>query len=444
MSLAAANVNRVSGGPASLVTGGGLRMKAVLCILSLGAGASTGCGPAKAQQPRTQRATGAPVTVAAATPVAWTAELDAIAAGCNTFARELLRPLGADGGDTFFSPFSVHAALAMTAVGARGDSFAQLAAALHLPDRTALPAAGAFVRFHDQGDRPYELAVANALWGQEGLAWEDAFASALAADFGAGFQTADFAGDPDGERRRINGWVGERTRDRIPELIVAGQVTELTRLVLTNAIFFKGRWATPFEPALTTEQPFHRADGTTVPVPLMHRRGQERHFAGDGFQVLALPYAGGGIECVVILPRAADGLRAVEERFTPTALAAWLDAAEPVKVAIWLPRFRLERRYDLVGALATLGVRDLFIQDKADLSGMTAERLAVGRVVHQAFVEVNEEGTEAAAATAVIANAPGPPPPRPVEFRADRPFLFLIRDRVHGVILFIGRSTGPA
>jgi serine protease inhibitor len=257
-----------------------------------------------------------------------------------------------------FSPFSVHAALAMTAVGARGDSFSQLAAALHVPDHAALPAAGAFVRFYGQRDRPYELAVANPLWGQEGLAWEEAFTNSLAADFGAGFHTADFA--------------------------------------------------------------------------------------GDGFQVVTLPYAGGDVECVVILPRAADQLPAVEKRFNPAALSSWLDAAEPVKVAIWLPRFRLEQRYDLVAALATLGVRDLFIPEKADLSGMTSERLAVGRVVHQAFVEVNEEGTEAAAATAVIANTLGPPPPRPVEFRADRPFLFLIRDRVHGTILFLGRSTGPA
>jgi len=419
-----------------------------------------GCGRPAAVSPqsRAQRAgehaerAAAGVTAAAdpqrasatAPPPVWSEDLAAVAAGSDRFALALHRELAGEKGNLFFSPFSIHAALAMTAVGARGDSLGQLRATLHLPAGDRLAAAGDLARFYGAADRPHELAVAAALWGQKGVAWDPTFVSTLDDRFAAGFREADFAADAEGERATINAWVASQTRGRIGTLLPPGAVNDLTRLVVASAIAFKGNWATQFSPAATADEPFHRADGTDSPVPLMRRKGRERHFQGDGFQVLTLPYVGDDLEMVVVLPRERDGLAALEAVLDTDALAEWLGDAEPVEVEIRLPRFRLDHGFDAVAALERLGVVDLFLPGRADLSGMTeAEPLSVAKVLHKAFVEVNEEGTEAAAATAVISNAPGPPPPKPVDFRANRPFLFLIRDAAHGTILFVGRYAGP-
>jgi len=368
-----------------------------------------------------------------------------VAAGSNRFAIDLYRQLRTDHENLFFSPFSIHAALAMTATGARGATLEQLVAVLHLPaDAEALLAAGDLGRFYAAADRPYTLATANALWGQAGLAWDEGFRTALAERFGTGFEEADFQNRPEEERQRINAWVAARTEGRIGALLPAGAVSELTRLCLASAIFFKGNWAEQFDIAATSPQPFHRADGPPAEVPLMHRRGRYDHARLDGFQLLAIPYRGQELEMVVVLPEAPDGLAAVEEQLTAEALLAWRRGGERIEVDLWLPRFRLDDGFDPVRHLEALGLIDLFKIGTADLAGMTkTERLSVSRVLHKALVIVDEEGTEAAAATAVIANAPGPPPPKPVEFRADRPFLFLIRDARHDTILFLGRFTGP-
>jgi serpin B len=320
-----------------------------------------------------------------------------------------------------------------------------MVAVLHLPESPdARLAAGDLGRFYSLPNRPYELAVANALWGQAGLAWESDFRSVLAERFGAGFEEVDFASAPDEARQRINAWVADRTRSRIQNLLPPGAVSELTRLCLASAIAFKGTWAEQFDAAATSPQPFRLAGRGSVEIPHMHRRGRYDHAAFDGFQLLALPYQGLDLEMVVLLPSEPDGLEAIEDRFTAESLLAWRQSAEQVDVDLWLPRFRLDFRVEPLGALEALGMRACFAPGTADLTGMTTtERLAVARVIHQAFVAVDEEGTEAAAATAVIANAPGPPPPKPVEFRVDRPFLFLIRDARHDTILFLGRFTGP-
>lgn len=375
-------------------------------------------------------------------PVAWSEGMARVADGADRYALEQYRLLADGAGDLVFSPFSIHAALAMTACGARGATLAQVRSALHLPDDDRLGDAGDLVRYYGSGDRPYDLAVASALWGQEGVAWQPDFLALLADRFSAGFREADFANDPDGGRQSVNAWVSERTSNRIPSLLAPGTITPLTRIVLANAIFFKGRWAGEFDPARTTMEPFHRADSRVVTVPLMHRKGRERHLAGEGFQLLTLPYIGGDLEMAILLPSSADGLPALETRLTPEALGEWTRTAEPVEVDIRLPRFRIEATSgtNMNGTLRTLGITDIFDPGACDLSGMTTtEKLVVSAVIHQAFVEVNEEGTEAAAATAVVGNAPGPPPPKPVEFRADRPFLFMIRDAAHGTILFMGR-----
>jgi serpin B len=376
---------------------------------------------------------------------AWSDAMASVAAGSNRFAIDLFKRLRTDHQNLFFSPFSIFTALSMTATGARGETLDQLVKVLHLPvDGEARPAAGDLGRFYAASDRPFTLATANALWGQSGLAWDDSFRAALAERFGAGFEEADFQGRPDEERQRINAWVAARTEGRIGTLLPPGAVSELTRLCLASAIFFKGDWAEPFDVAATSPQPFRRADGVTAEVPLMHRRGRYDHARLDGGQLVAIPYRGQDLEMVVLLPEAAEGLTAIEDRLTAEALLAWRRGAERVEVDLWLPRFRLDHGFDPVSHLEALGITDLFKVGTADLSGMTTtERLSVSRVLHKAFVIIDEEGTEAAAATAVIANAPAPPPPKPVEFRADRPFLFLIRDAHHDTILFLGRFTGP-
>jgi len=379
-------------------------------------------------------------------PVTWSEGTQAVADGAGRFAIAHYLRLADGADDLVFSPFSIHAALAMTACGARGATLEQLRSALHLPEADRLGDVGDLARFYASGARASELAVAGALWGQSGLAWQPDFLALLARRFSAGFQEAAFAADPDGARERVNAWVADHTRSRIPALLAPGTIDPTTRIVLASAVSFKGRWAEQFDPARTTPEPFHRADGTSVTLPLMRRKGRERHLAGDGFQLLVLPYLGRDLEMVVVLPAAPDGLAALEARLSPEALAEWTGRAEPVEVEIFLPRFRIERKAGTMmnASLGALGIRDLFDRDACDLSGMTAaEKLVVSAVVHQAFVEVNEEGTEAAAATAVIGNAPSPPPPKPLEFRADRPFLFLIRDAAHGTILFMGRlATG--
>lgn len=398
-----------------------------------------------AAEPATDPTDGSAADIGAREPVATppSGSLDEVAAGMNRFACEFHRAHGG-AGNAVFSPFSIHASLAMTAAGARGTTYDQMQSVLHLPDRERIAAAGDLARTATGDTRSSELSAANALWGQRGIAWNPTTMALLADRFAAGLQEADFAGDTAGALGAINRWVAARTGGRIDGLLAPGSLSPLTRLCLVSAVSFKGSWRTTFDPDLTAPQPFHRADGGDGEVPLMHRRGRERHHAAEGVQVLVLPYEGDGIEMVVILPERADGLPAVEEALSEEAITGWLEAAEPVEVAIWLPRFRIDHRFDAVSTLQSLGIDALFTPGAADLTGLAdKEPLSVARVIHQAFIDVDEEGTEAAAATAVITNAPAPAPPRPVTFRADRPFLFLLRDARHGTVLFLGRFAGP-
>lgn len=400
-------------------------------------------GKSAASVPRTAARTTAEPPPAA--PVEWTAALGATADGLGRFAFGFHRQRSGEAGNLFFSPLSIHAALAMTAAGARGETLDQLRRVLALPEEDGPGAAGDLARFTAANRGPVALDIASALWGQAGIAWKRDFVSVLDERFGAGFRQADFSGDPEGERGRINAWVARETGDRITSLVPAGTIFPLTRLVVASAIAFKGSWREEFDPAMTTEQPFHRADGVTSRAMLMRREGIERLHQGEGFQLLRLPYEGGGLEMVVVLPAANDGIAALESAITAEDFARWVDAAEETEVEIHLPRFRIDRWFEASATLTALGVTDLFTAGRADLGGMTdAERIAISKVFHQAFVEVDEKGTVAAAATAVVANAPAPPPPRPVVFRADRPFLFVIRDSVRGTVLFLGRLSDPA
>ena len=229
----------------------------------------------------------------------------------------------------------------------------------------------------------------------------------------------------------------------MPDVLGPGDVTPLTRLVLANAIYFKRDWHTKFDKAATADAPFHLADGSRTTAPLMHQEAEYRYAEGDRLQVVELLYKGGELAMVVVLPSKPDGLPALEQRATPEAVAKWLAAGRDRPVRVWLPRFRVEAGSSPADALRDLGMKAAFDPQAADFSGLVGERVSLTRVAHRAFVEVTEEGTVAAAVSGIHENLPAPVPPPPVDLRADRPFLFLIRDVKHGTVLFLGRLTNP-
>lgn len=385
---------------------------------------------------------------AGAAGVPWSPTIQEAATGEVAFALDLYgRMREREKGNVFFSPYSIHAALALTASGAAGPTRDQLAKALRLPAGDDGPGvAGDLGRYYAAPRPEFTLAVANAAWGQAGWPWKPEWQAEQKERFGGGFQPAEFQTAATAERGRINGWVAGQTRGKIPALLQPPHVTEQTRFVLTNAVYFEGKWASAFKKADTRDEPFHAPTGA-VPVPLMHQKGNLRYAEGDGVQVLEMPYRGGELSMLVILPAAKDGLAAVEAKLTPELLAGWAAKLSPELVDVAFPRFKSEFRSEPLPQLRAMGIDDATNPAKADFGRMFAtkppEPVAVGAVVHQAVVEVDEEGTVAAAATAVVGNAPSPPPPRPKTFRADRPFVYLIRDTHKGTILFLGRMTNP-
>ncbi len=364
------------------------------------------------------------------------------------FAADLYARLRSEAGNVFLSPFSVQTALAMTAAGARGTTAAEMFKVLRLWGDPH-PALGEHIAQENRNakaEKPaYELTVANAIWAQEGYPWRPEYLELTRKHYGAGLMPTDF-GRPEEARKRINGWVEKETRDRIKDLIPEGVIDRLTRMVLTNAIYFKSAWLVPFEKAMTTDQPFTRPnDDKSVEVPLMVQQEYVPYVEADGVQVVELPYAKGELSMVVVLPRKPDGLPEVEAGLTAEKVAGWAKAAKPTETRVFLPRFTFEWRKELVPVLKAMGMTAAFDFGKADFHGMhtSDEALAITNVIHKAFVAVDEAGTEAAAATAVVVKRASAPLNGPKVFRADHPFVFLIRDNKTGATLFLGRYTGP-
>lgn len=383
-------------------------------------------------------------------PPPWSTDMQTVADGGNRFALNLYSQLRDKPGNLFFSPYSIHAALAMTADGASGTTRDQMVKALHLPaDQDKALAAGDLGPYYTARSGSYELSVANHLWGQTGYPWRPEFLDRQKQRFGAGFEQADFRSDPDAVRRQINGWVEEKTGGRIRDLFLQPDVTTNARMVLANAVYFNAKWADAFKPDHTRDADFRLADGGTVRVPLMFRGGKYRYADPAGFQVLELPYRARDLALVVILPSEPGGLPAIERRLTAENLTTWLGGLGSTDdVQVYLPRFKLENRFELPAQLQALGMTDPFDPVRADFSGMAPVqpdgRLFLSAAVHKAFVAVDEAGTEAAAATGVtVTRATARDRQEPVIFRADRPFVFLIRDVKHGTILFLGRLTDP-
>jgi serpin B len=376
------------------------------------------------------------------------ADLDSLVAGNTGFALDLYRTLAANPGNLFCSPLSVSTALAMTYAGARGETEAEMAAALRFP----LPQERLHAAFGALSDRlgalevkdALSLRAANGLWLERSFAFLESYLSLVKSSYDAEFRAPDFVGAAEAARHEINAWTEERTAGRIRDLVPQGSLTPQTVLVLVNAIYFKAAWAEQFEKGSTTEAPFRVTGTKYVAAPMMNRTGTYRYAEDELAQVVEMPYAGGRASMVIVLPRAHDGLAAVEAALSPERLLAWTHALGETRVALSVPRFRVEQAFSLNGALASLGMKRAFTD--ADFSGMAeGGGLFISEVLHKAFVDVDENGTEAAAATAVIMmRASVPPPFDPVVFRADHPFLFLIRDRTTGTVLFIGRLCDPA
>ena len=371
-------------------------------------------------------------------------------ASCNAkFALDLYAKLAAENsGNVFVSPYSVSTALAMTWAGALGDTAEKMGNVLHYPSNSDAvhPGVGALMRELESrtGVKGVRLGVANRLYGNTGEPFRPEFLALVDKCYAGGLERVNFAGDPEGSRKNINNWVEKKTEDRIKDLLVRGDITPMTKLALVNAIYFKGDWKDKFDKKLTVDGIFtndggRRSRDIRPLVPMMKRTGTMRYLKGEGFAAVELPYVGDALSMVVFLPDDVGGLGEFEKKLTAENLAAWLKGfAEREFVNLSLPKFKMTIRYgSMENTLAAMG-----LPLSGDFSGMTTGGpLSISKIIHKAFVDVNEEGTEAAAATAVIMKRG--PAPKPVEFTADHPFLFLIRDVKTGAILFMGRLTDP-
>jgi serpin B len=395
----------------------------------------------------------APLLAQSAPATAGTAT--AVASAGNALACDLYRQFApAPGENVFFSPCSIETALAMTWAGARGNTAAQMAKVLHLDGLVAAQVAPAFGVWQkavtSAGQKSGgQLALANSLWLQPDHPLRPEYLKTIRDDFAAAIFPVDYKTSAEAARLRINAWVEEQTQKRILNLLHPGDVPASTRLILVNAIYFKGAWAEKFAAQKSETAPFALASGAAPPVILMHNKMKEARYAevadaSGPLQILALPYQGGALEFVALLPKTASALSTMEKNLTAGQIDAWLgQLSTRDEVEVYLPKFKLNSRYNLVPPLQKLGLADAFT-DQADFSGMDGARdLFVGNVVHQAFIEVNEEGAEAAAATGVTMRALAVRADSVPVFRADHPFLFLIRDPASGALLFLGRFATP-
>ena len=366
--------------------------------------------------------------------------------GNNEFALDLYQRLAAsEKGNLFFSPYGISSALAMTYAGAAGETAAEMGRVLRFrePNDRLHEAFGKLIRSVDAAGKSGQgtLITANSLWGQRGSGFEKDFLAVARRRYGAGLQEADFMANPETARQAVNAWVEEATRGKIAELIAPGGVNAQTSLVLAAAVYFKGVWASEFNKAETRDDAFKPGAGKEVRVPLMHQTAKFGYLETPEFQVLELPYKGGSLSMVVLLPADAAGLKALEGRLSEKELTGWLGRLKETKVEVYLPNFKTTSQFELGPALQSMGMKSAF-GGGADFSGMDGRRdLHLSAAVHRAFVAVDEEGTEAAAASAAVMTT------QAVEsypvFRADHPFLFLIRERTSGSVLFVGRLTNP-
>ncbi len=383
-------------------------------------------------------------------------EIAALVAGDSEFAFDVFRAVATEGDNTFLSPYSIAAALTMTYAGARGSTADEMADVLRFGvdgDRIHVARNELDLRvaqvpepLPDDDREPLAIEIANSLWGQYDYPFLEEFLTTLAASYDAGMNLVDFRTDAEEARIAINDWVEENTAGRIEDLIPEGVVNALTRLVLVNAIWFKASWADQFEPEATADGTFVTLDGTETTVPFMNGTARRGYLSGDGFELLRMPYAGDA-SMIVIMPdegRFDDIVAQLDAGFVADALGR----VSGQEVNLAFPKFEFTSEFSLSNVLAELGMSEAFVapteDSGADFTGITEEReLFIQEVLHKAFVKVDETGTEAAAATAVIIGLTAVEDP-PVRVEIDRPFVFLIEHSSTGAILFLGQVTNPA
>ena len=434
-------------------------MASLLCLLSIVAFA---CGDAV---PETSNSPATPVSIVLqdrAEPSATESEVNDLVRGNNVLAFDLYRTLSAgDDGNLFYSPYSISMAMGMTYAGAGGETERQMADTLHflLPQDTLHPAFNTLYLDldsrsggkKDKDPATFRLNIANALWGRQDYQFLDEFTTVVGENYGAGVTPTDFVGQPEESRLRINDWVSNETEGRIVDLVPKGKFEQSPpALVLTNTIYFNARWLELFG-ELPTTTAFYRLDGKAVTVPMMKRTDESRYANGDGYQAIDLRYIYGKMSMTILLPDPGT-FRAFEDLLDDAFVGRILEGIEWREVVLTMPKFEIESTLDLVGTLKTMGMSNAFDSSSADFSGMDGQScsaqaiqcLVISDVIHKAFVAVDEEGTEAAAATTDFAVLMGGPPGPPVEVTVDRPFIFLIRDGETGTILFIGRVLDPS
>lgn len=367
----------------------------------------------------------------------------------NQFALEIYGKLAETDGNLFLSPYSISTALAMTYAGAREQTAQQMAKTLHytLPEEKLHAAFAALIK--DQNDaskkRGYKLNVANRLWGQKAFGFRPDYLQLVRVNYSAGLQELDFVKSSEPARQTINAWIDKETQGKIKNLIPKGVIDPDTKLVLTNAIYFKAAWLEEFSPRATKKGDFWTTPTQKVQAMMMQRKDDYSFVNAETFQLLAMPYEKGDLSMIVILPKQKDGLKNVEKALSAANLEDWLKERKLYTVDVKLPKFKITAQFKLKDTLAQMGMPIAF-SNRADFSGMASQPLMISDVIHKAFVDVNEKGTEAAAATAVImtpTSAPVRPKLPQASFHANHPFVFLIRDNRTGSILFTGRVANP-
>ncbi len=369
----------------------------------------------------------------------------------NAFGLALFQELGAKAGNLAFSPASISLALAMTYAGAKGETGEQMKKALRFPEAAPeLHGGWASVLHRWQNAKDLDIAVANRLYGDQSYTFERHFLGLTKASYGAPLLPVDFAGAPDAQRKLINDWVADTTHKRIEDLIPPPGIDEDTRLVLVNAMYFKAQWQSTFDKERTADAAF-AAPGGSVTVPMMHQTEHMKYGEADGAKLCELSYQNEEFATLFVLPTEPNGLAALEKKLDAKVLSTWTSALSSERVDLKLPRFKLEPKgsVELKAPLQKLGMLTAFERETADFSGIAnpknpADRLFVGQVFHKAFVAMDESGTEAAAATAVVMPRAGGMPPEPKLFHADRPFLFFVRDVKTGLVMFAGRVADPS
>jgi serpin B len=437
-----------------------LLLPTLLVAVGCGSGSDSPFGPSAGDAQRQGRtapvAAGArpesPMAEATSTP-APKERARRLADGSNAFGLDLYDHLRSTPGNLALSPASLSMGLLLPGAGARGETDAAFRRVLHLDGSPAelLPAWGELVSALQDPARPVTLHVASRLFGEKSYTFEPAYLEATRAAFGAALEPVDFKEAHEEARAAINAWVAKKTERRIPALVPPGGLSRETRLVLANALYFLGKWKQPFEASATRPEPFHTRPGESRDVPTMHETGSFSFVAKDGLQALELPYEGGSLAMLLVLPDTVDGLPAVEDFVDAVGVEGLVATLSPTRVAVALPKFEVSPSgsLSLADVLKPMGLAVAFDRRAADFTGIAnppdpADRLALDQVFHKAFVRVDEAGTEAAAATAGamvrVASAPAPPEAR---FKADHPFVFFVRDAASGLVLFMGRVADP-